>query len=192
MTRALKKNQISLFSEPNQTTLLKPPIPKRTLSLVPPPRKIVDLRKPTPIRTPTVSPAAKISNPQIKEPVKTRKITLTARAPIEITIADWPTLARTAIDWREDEHQKVFRLTVIQHADGRAIVYGLYQYRTTEPGNRPISVRGGESLANSKTLPDAIARVGHWLADQPHSKGDYTIWQNMIYKTATKLPAVKI
>ncbi len=119
-------------------------------------------------------------------------IALTGRAPITIDKADWPMIARSRIDWTEDAHQKKFRLVVRQHADQRAIVYGIYEYRTSYAGDQPRSERGGEYLSNSRDIPGAIARVGHWLSEQPHAKGDYQIWQNLIYKTVSKLPAVEV
>jgi hypothetical protein len=59
---------------------------------------------------------------------------MSGRRPVSIDTADWPILARVA-DWRggtvECQANEEFKVTVRQHADGRAIVYA---YRDRGPG----------------------------------------------------------
>src|SRR5664279_3589826 len=183
MARAAKRvdpdQMLSLFSQANQESLLQP---------VPPPTAVTSPMPAPPPLEPRVEKLTLIETPNAEK----LTIALTGRAPITIDKADWPIIARSKIDWTEDAHQKKFRLVVRQHADRRAIVYGIYEYRTTYAGDQPRSERGGESLSNSRDVPDAIARIGHWLSEQPHSKGDYQIWQNLIYKTVSKLPPVEL
>lgn len=89
-------------------------------------------------------------------------VTLTGRAPVTITKADWPVIASAdGHDGREHECQANRRwwLKVRQHEDGRAIVYGVYtsQYQ----GAR--DKRGGELLDTNAPgtgeLPDIAAAI---------------------------------
>lgn len=68
-------------------------------------------------------------------------ITMTDRAPITITKADWPAVADAK--WHSGEHEcqanEVARMRVREHADGRRIVYG---YRERGNGGMPAGYRG--------------------------------------------------
>jgi hypothetical protein len=179
---------LSLFSQANQELLLQ------SLPGLAAVKSAVSFEKPqqhAPAQPPAAPRAEKFI---LVETPNAGKLTiaLTGRAPITIDKADWPIIAQSKIDWTEDAHQKKFRLVVRQHTDLRTIVYGIYEYRTTYAGDQPRSERGGEYLSNSRDVPGAIARTGHWLGEQPHSKGDYQIWQNLIYKTVSKLPATEV
>jgi hypothetical protein len=70
---------------------------------------------------------------------------------------DWPTIA-SAKDW-DNEHEcqanKTWSLRVRQHADGRSLVYAVYD--SCYPGQ---GSRGGELLEAGADLPTAIRRVG--------------------------------
>ena len=88
---------------------------------------------------------------------KNRTITLTDRRPVTIVEADWPCVARTKWYEGEHEHQANRRghLTVRQHADGRAIVYGTYTSQFLQESD----LSGGEIVASGDDLPEAINRV---------------------------------
>lgn len=100
---------------------------------------------------------------------KRRTITLTDRNPVTILESDWPIIASAnerpgsfvngtpTPDYETDEH----RLTVRQHADGRAIVYGVLNAATVWTGTEDR--RGGELLptyTDPRLLIDAIRSVG--------------------------------
>src|SRR5664279_1442634 len=152
MARAAKRvdpdQMLSLFSQANQESLLQP---------VPPPTAVTSPMPAPPPLEPRVEKLTLIETPNAEK----LTIALTGRAPITIDKADWPIIAQSKINWTEDAHQKKFRLIVRQHADRRAIVYGIYEYQTAA-GDRPRSERGGECLSNSCDIPDAVARIGHW------------------------------
>lgn len=96
---------------------------------------------------------------------KSRTITLTARAPVAISEAEWPliAIAKIADDSRRDgtplpRHEyDVATCRVRQHADGRAIVYAILDGATPWTGTDDCS--GGELLAAGADIPAAIARV---------------------------------
>lgn len=84
-------------------------------------------------------------------------ITLTDRAPVTIVKADWPIVA-TAKDW-DNEHEcqanRTWRLTVRQHADGRAIVYGVYD----SAWQHERDLRAGQLCDADANLAAAIREV---------------------------------
>lgn len=97
-------------------------------------------------------------------------ITLTGRAPVQIAKADWPIVAKAEGDsyssTDQSRHQQAlmqgeldeYRLTVRQHADGRAIVYGVLDAARAWTGSEWW--RGGELLAPGADIAAAIERVG--------------------------------
>ena len=97
---------------------------------------------------------------------ETRKITLTNRAPVMIVEADWPTVAEandrpgsfingTPRPNYECDH---LVLKVRQHADGRALVYGVID--AADGWTQTEDWRGGEVLPAGSDLAAAIRRVG--------------------------------
>lgn len=97
----------------------------------------------------------------------TRTITLTDRRPIQIREDEWPIIAvgdqrpgdtrngTPVPDYETDRHS----IRVRQHADGRAIVYGVIDAATAWTGTEDW--RGGELLiAPDADLAAAIRRVG--------------------------------
>lgn len=104
---------------------------------------------------------------------KTRTITLTDRRPVTIRESEWPELASATGDsFRGDvgRYQQArargeidtYSLRVRQHADGRAIVYGVLDaaiaaWRQPAGGE---DHRGGELLDGGSDLAAALRRVG--------------------------------
>ena len=97
---------------------------------------------------------------------KTRTITLTNRAPVTIREADWPTIAY-GIDspgsyWNgtptPGDEVDTYTLRVRQHADGRAIVYGVIDAATAWTGTKDW--RGGKLVSSGEDIVQAIQRVG--------------------------------
>src|SRR5216684_1858168 len=88
---------------------------------------------------------------------KTLTITLTGRAPVTVDKAEWPIIASSKRHDGQVEVQanRTWRLAVRQHADGRAIVYGVYDTNWQGAHGK----RGGELLAAGDDIPAAIARV---------------------------------
>lgn len=117
---------------------------------------------------------------------KTRTVTLTNRAPVKIREDQWPEIASAsarpgshrngtpAPDYETDS----YTLRVRQHADGRAIVYGVVDASTAWTGTE--SWRGGELLDAGADIAAAIMRVG---AGMPPS---------VVRECVADLPAVEV
>ena len=96
---------------------------------------------------------------------KTRTITLSNRAPVSIHEDKWPEIAigdcrpgamrnGTPVPHYETDR---YTIRVRQHADGRAIVYGVVDAST--PWNGTKDWKGGELLTAGDDIPAAIRRV---------------------------------
>lgn len=106
---------------------------------------------------------------------KTRTITLTDRPPVRIAEDDWPVIARGDADDNDSDQpgnapnrQWERTIRVRQHEDGRAIVYGVYDYDTRFRGARGASARRGALLPAPATLDQLIAamrEIGDELAE---------------------------
>jgi len=103
--------------------------------------------------------------------VKTRIITLTDRAPVKISDEDWPIIASRRDDsWTHGgsggEYEQAlsqgqldrYSLFVRQHADGRTLVYGIFDAACAWTGSEDW--RGGELLDANADIAAAIRRVG--------------------------------
>jgi hypothetical protein len=97
-------------------------------------------------------------------------ITLTGRPPVRIRKAEWPIVAQAVWhdgqaggDWTRRQ-----RLTVRQHEDGRAIVYGVFETVWQHERDR----RGGELVEAGGDVAAAVHRVAEhlgfdaWLAEE--------------------------
>jgi len=99
-----------------------------------------------------------------------RTITLTDRAPVRIDEGAWPQIAHAVGDSYDSgdysRYQQAsaqgeldeYSLRVRQHADGRAIVYGVLDAATAWTGSEDW--RGGEVLDADADIATAIRRVG--------------------------------
>jgi len=88
---------------------------------------------------------------------KTRTITITGRRPVKIVESEWPVIA-AAKDYDgqiEFQANRSWVVRVRQHADGRAIVYGVFESRWE--GERGL--RGGELLDADGDIVGAIRTV---------------------------------
>lgn len=89
---------------------------------------------------------------------KTRTVSLTDRAPVRIDEDKWPLVAEGK-GWDGEYEFQASRtrgIRVRQHADGRAVVYGVYTTRFR--GER--DARAGYLLAAGEDVPAVIRRVG--------------------------------
>lgn len=109
-----------------------------------------------------------------------RIITLTGQPPVRIQPEDWPLIAR-AEDWTGTHRRdaaKRWRLEVLQHDDGRAIVAG--EYVTLWEGDRDYE--GGELVPAGGDIVAAIRRIAEEIG------GDARLVQRCI----ADLPAVDL
>lgn len=103
---------------------------------------------------------------------KTRTITLTDRPPVTIREDAWPIIATGSIDGSNFDPATPNPETecwddtirVRQHADGRALVYGVSRYER-EYGSGDYHHRAGELLTDATQIVAAIRRVGSTLRD---------------------------
>lgn len=100
---------------------------------------------------------------------KTRTITLTGRAPVKIVEADWPVIAHGNSESFDNQFRFQSNETtdidirVRQHADGRALVYGVYDHDTRFPGRQCALWRCGVLLEPGADLAAAVQSVGDEL-----------------------------
>lgn len=112
-------------------------------------------------------------------PAKLRTITLTDRPPVRIREDAWPVVAKALADVSMRNGTPLpsyecaeWRLTVRQHSDGRAIIYGVAD--APSPGwntHGCTDWRGGELLDAGADLVAAIRRVGAQLVEHGGAPG---------------------
>lgn len=107
---------------------------------------------------------------------RTRRISLTGRAPVEIVEADWPVIATAA--WHDSNRAPELYgdragckclLYVRKHADSRVLVYGVFEPGKSDPAGQGV-IRAGYLLpmVTSRNVPDAIASVGRLIGASPN------------------------
>lgn len=117
-------------------------------------------------------------------------ITLTGRAPVKIKKEEWPVLASAEADEHDGQvecqanRRWTRRLTVRRHADGRAIVYGVYDYTTQFQGEKDAGARGGELILADVDIIPVIQRVGAWMVEY----GD-EVFDQLVNECVADLPA---
>lgn len=128
-------------------------------------------------------------------------ITLTGRKPVTITKEDWPVIASAGDKEWDNQYEfqanrtASWKLTVRQHEDGRAIVYGVYSYTSQYQNEHSREVRGGELLDKDADIPVAIARVAEEMESRlPEVNGVWSrgVFQRMAHECTADLPAVEI
>lgn len=139
---------------------------------------------------------------------RTRTITLTDHPPVRITDDAWPLVATGSADDDDSDgrgnapnREWTRTIRVRQHADRRAIVYGVYEYATCYQGERGASAKRGTVLA-TPAEPDqiiaAIRVVGDALAHAESNAGidtahtDARQWQVAVQACIAALPAEEL
>ena len=127
-------------------------------------------------------------------------ITLTGRRPVTVAKDVWPILAEA----KELEHDNQYefqanrktsaRLAIRQHADGRTIVYGVFQHTTQFQGESDIDVRGGEMISAEDDAIAAVNRVADDLDQRITHTGllDPQPFSRVAHKCIADLPAEEL
>lgn len=124
---------------------------------------------------------------------KQRTITLTDRAPVKVYEDEWPVLANASYEDYDNKYRfQANRTTDIsirvrQHADGRAIVYAVYNYSTKFQNERDRDLKFGELLEPGADLAASIRNVGRQLADRLDDDAPH-VW-DLINECIADLPA---
>lgn len=112
---------------------------------------------------------------------KTRTITLTDARPVRILDSAWPKIAQG--QYRDHDNRYLSQanrtwagnIRVLQHADGRMIVYGDYRHSTQFQDEKDIELKAGVVLDASGDVVTAIRKVGDTLRDGLEEAG-YEHW----------------
>ena len=139
---------------------------------------------------------------------KTRTITLTDRPPGRIREDEWPIIATGSADdddsdgrGNQPNREWTRTIRVRQHEEGRAIVYGVYDYWTNCPGANGAAAKRGTLLAapaSSDQIIAAIRVVGDALAAAEadaaidDARKDSRQWRVAVQACIADLPAVAL
>ncbi len=132
--------------------------------------------------------------------MKTERLTipLTGRAPVSIVQADWPCIAAAADKEWDNEHEcqanriSQWRLTVRQHADGRAIVTARYSYSSAWQSERNFGHRDGLLVPAGESIPDALHAVVTTISEREHAGEDSARWESLLAEALAGLPAEEL
>lgn len=125
---------------------------------------------------------------------KTRTITLTDRPPVRIKENEWPVLAHG--HWSDHDNQYEFQanrkwrvnIRVRQHVDGRAIVYGTYDYDTHFHGERGEAHKVGALLDAGADLPASIKVVADQLSERVSADDMHSHIRDAANEAISELP----
>ena len=131
---------------------------------------------------------------------KTRTITLTDQPPVAIHEDLWPCIATGLADADDSDGRGnppnrtwTRQIRVRQHADGRAVVYGVYEYSTCYQNDRSAAARRGvllDAAATSASIVAAIRAVGKDLADAEAEEP--ARWLEAVQECIADMPPVAI
>lgn len=128
-----------------------------------------------------------------------RTITLSDRRPVTIVDGEWPVIAGAGDSEYDGQvrsqanRASEWSMRVRQHADGRAIVYAVYEHNTNWQGERDIAVRHGvllsaEDGARPGLVVDAIKSVSRRMAGCEHADDDAARWTRLADECIAHLP----
>jgi hypothetical protein len=136
-----------------------------------------------------------------------RTITLTDRPPVVIEEDNWPVIA-SAKDSEHDgqvecqaNRKSKWGLYVRQHADGRTLVYAIYDYCTNWSNSRDISIRQGvmlnswalrEAKDDAAAIVAAIKDLGDDMMLCERHEGDEARWGTLVDQCIADLPAEEL
>jgi hypothetical protein len=135
---------------------------------------------------------------------KTRTITLTDCRPVKIKEDEWPVIATGSADADDSSHgnppnhEWTRTIRVRQHSNGRAIVYGVYDYETAFQGANGAAAKRGTLLGPTATPDQIIAAIRVVGDDLAEAESDAAIeasckdsrqWRVAVQACIADLPA---
>ena len=124
-------------------------------------------------------------------------ITLTDRRPVKINKEAWPIYADATDSWHDNQYEcqanrkESVVIRVRKHADGRSIVYGVYDYSTQWQDERDACARVGVMIDADADLVEAIKSVGAMLEARDITPQNVSI-KNTVAACVADLPAEEI
>ena len=131
-------------------------------------------------------------------------ITLTNHPPVKIKEDNWPVIASADDDGYDgqvyEQSNRMWErgITVRQHADGRTLVYGVYDFETHFQKEKSVRVCGGklitvqradaEHIGDFGPIIDAIREVGEWMV----SNTGEAMFQRLINECIGNLPVLEL
>ena len=100
---------------------------------------------------------------------KQRTITLTDRPPVRVKEDQWPLIAHGAYNEFQANRTRKIDFRVRRHQDGRAIVYGVYDYDTRFQGEKCEAHKVGALLAPDDDLPTGIKEAAKQMIERIRS-----------------------
>jgi len=102
--------------------------------------------------------------PEVTDVQRRRTITLSNRRPVRINEAEWPVIATGySAAWLGEQHSPSrtwsCRITLREHADGRALVYGVATLDTVYSDEQDIVLRAGDLVDAEADLSTAIDKL---------------------------------
>jgi len=117
-------------------------------------------------------------------------ITMTNRPPVKIDKDKWPVIASSKSFQGEHEFQANWKkkLTVRQHADGRTIIYGVYESSYRDSRDR----RAGEMVQSDGTTADLVGDTAPIIEAIIRVAGYLEFDRQLADECIADLPAVEI
>jgi hypothetical protein len=103
---------------------------------------------------------------------RTSTITLTGRPPVRVSDDNWPVIAFGTSEYYNSEYREDATrdydawISVRQHDDGRAVVYGTFVFRTKYRNEDDVVINAGNTVAPGQNIAQAISRVGFDIRDR--------------------------
>ncbi len=129
--------------------------------------------------------------------MKYRTIVLTDSAPVKIIQEDWPVIAHGhhysfggQFDFQANEKLEI-NILVKQHADGRTLVYGCYDFSTNWAARDDVCHRAGYLYPDALS-PDQLIRTIKKVGAEIADGADISTVSDIVRDCISELPAVDI
>jgi hypothetical protein len=129
-----------------------------------------------------------------------KTIALTGRTPVKIKEDDWPLLASASHNDRhgaqignEPNRESDWEINVLEHDDGRRIVYAVYNYATHYREEHCAHLTGGELLDKDANVVAAINRVTANIEERlKRTRKGMDVFPRLAHECIADLPAEEL